>query len=720
MGWFDEQIRRRVEGDGEDFEAAFARMANIVMSDDDMAMEGELTASDDAVKQILAYYHIRMSDVPDEVSEPLDRLECLLRPGGVMWRQVRLEKGWSRNAVGPLLVENAEGGVNAAIPRSVSGYWLVDGRRRRVTSAIERKLGDRALCFYRPLPNRKLRVRDLLRFIFENLSRGDALRMLVVTLFITLAGMIGPYANKILFDVVVPSSSIQLIVPIAALLIGVSVSGLLFVIFRAFALSRIFDKLRASVVAATLMRMLDLPLSFFKHHSAGELYARMERVGTACLLLMSMMFTTGLTALFSLIYVVQIFSFTPALAVPALLVIVASAAYSVISVFAMVPWQKKTLEASARNDGLTYALVSGVQKLKLTGSERRAFTLWAKSYSEAAALEYRPPWFVRADSCIYSGLVLVGAIVLYFFAAQTGVSVADYMAFTVSYGLVSGAFGALAAILRNIAKIQPSLKMAAPILSAVPEMSESKRPIGRLMGGIEMNNISFRYDENSPYILKDLTLKIHSGQYVAVVGKTGCGKSTFIRMLLGFETPERGGVFYDGQDISNVDMKSLRQKIGTVTQSGRLFEGTIFSNIGVCAPKLTVEEAWEALEMAGLAEDVRAMPLGMDTFVSSGSGGLSGGQRQRLMIARAIAPKPRVLIFDEATSALDNITQKKVSEALDALKCTRIVVAHRLSTIRQCDRIVALDGGRIVEDGTFDELIAKDGFFAELVRRQMS
>ena len=221
-----------------------------------------------------------------------------------------------------------------------------------------------------------------------------------------------------------------------------------------------------------------------------------------------------------------------------------------------------------------------------------------------------------------------------------------------------------------------------------------------------------------PLVLDNLSFIIEPGQYVAIVGKTGCGKSTLMRILPGFEKPQKGAVYYDGKDLEKLDLKSLRRKIGTVMQDGKLFSGDIYSNIVISAPWLTLDRAWEAAEMAGMAEDIKDMPMGMFTLISEGQGGISGGQKQRLMIARAIAPKPRILMFDEATSALDNITRKKVSESLDSLNCTRIVIAHRLSTIKNCSRIIVMDGGRIIEDGTYDELIKENGYFAELVERQ--
>ena len=276
----------------------------------------------------------------------------------------------------------------------------------------------------------------------------------------------------------------------------------------------------------------------------------------------------------------------------------------------------------------------------------------------------------------------------------------------------------LASIALTVANIKPVYEMIKPILDALPEVSEGKRVIERLSGGIELNNVSFRYNDDMPPVVDNLSLKIHPGQYVALVGATGCGKSTLMRLMLGFETPQKGAIYYDGKDLSTIDLKSLRRRIGVVMQNGKLFSGDVFSNITISAPWLTLNDAWEAAELAGIADDIRRMPMGMNTIISEGSGGVSGGQRQRLLIARAIAPKPKILMFDEATSALDNLTQKRVSESLDKLKCTRIVIAHRLSTIRRCDRILYLEGGKISEDGNYDELIAKNGKFAELVARQ--
>lgn len=319
---------------------------------------------------------------------------------------------------------------------------------------------------------------------------------------------------------------------------------------------------------------------------------------------------------------------------------------------------------------------------------------------------------------ISTGISLAGTIVIYYSAIKSNVSVADYYAFNTAYGMLSGAFMSLAGITLTTAKIMPTLEIVKPIFETVPEVSEGKQVLTRVSGAIELNNVSFGYRDDMPPVIDDMSLKIRPGQYVAIVGKTGCGKSTLMRLLLGFEKPQKGAIYYDGKDLQQIDLKSLRRRIGVVMQNGKLFTGDIYSNIIISAPWLTMEDAWEAARLAGIAEDIQRMPMGMHTMIAEGAGGISGGQKQRLMIARAIAPKPKILMFDEATSALDNLTQKKVSESLDGLKCTRIVIAHRLSTIKQCDRILVFDHGKIIEDGNYEELIAQNGFFAELVERQ--
>ena len=487
---------------------------------------------------------------------------------------------------------------------------------------------------------------------------------------------------------------------------------------RSLLMQRINTKTSQAVQASVMMRILSLPVSFFRRYSSGELSSRAGSVNSLCSMMLNNILSIGLNSLLSLLYVAQIFSFAPALVWPSLLIILATVVMSLAVSFVQIGISRKRMKLSAEEQGMSYAVMNGIQKIRLSGSEKRVFARWGRLYAKGAQLEYNPPLFLKINTVITTAISLIGTIVLYYLAIQTNVGVSQYYAFTAAYGRVMGAFSALAGIAVSVASIRPVLEMAEPILKAEPEVAADKQPVDRVTGHIEMSHVSFRYEENTPYVLNDLSLDIKAGEYVAIVGRTGCGKSTLVRLLLGFEKPEKGGIFYDRHDLNSIDPRSLRKHIGVVIQNGQLFQGDIFSNITISAPDLTLDEAWEAAEMAGIAQDIRDMPMGMQTLISEGQGGISGGQKQRLMIARAVAPKPSILIFDEATSALDNKTQKQVSGALDKLNCTRIVIAHRLSTIRNCDRILVMDKGTIIEEGTYDDLIAQNGHFAELVARQ--
>ena len=478
------------------------------------------------------------------------------------------------------------------------------------------------------------------------------------------------------------------------------------------------SQLNLQVESAAMMRVLSLPISFFSRFNSGELTSRVSAVTSVCSTISSTFFSVILTAGFSLVYLFQIFRFAPSLLLPSVIVTLMTAGLSLATALLQMGVTQKRLEYDSKESGMVLALLNGIPKIKVAGAEKRAFAKWAQSYAPSAQLTYNPPFLVKMNAPISQMITLGGAVVMYYLALAGGVSAADYMAFNSAYALVSGAFTGLVGAAAAVAGIRPSLNMAKPLFETAPEMREDKEVLERLGGSIEVNRVSFRYSDTMPYVLNNLSLKIKKGEYVAIVGRTGCGKSTLLRLLLGFEKPQKGGIYYDGRDIEMLDLKSLRRRIGVVLQAGKLFQGNIYSNISISNPSMTVEEAWKAAEMVGMKEDIEHMPMGMNTLIQEGGGGISGGQKQRLMIARAIAGNPSILMFDEATSALDNITQKIVSDSLDTLKCTRIVIAHRLSTIRNCDRILMMDSGKIVEQGTYEELIEKGGLFAKLVERQ--
>lgn len=723
MGWFDEQIKLRKKNDDAILEESFVGIADAILGTKmSEAYKSDAEKADSAIDYILRYYKIKPVEVPDNFKNLNDRLEYLLRPNGIMRRNINLEKGWYKDAIGAILgTRKDDGSVVAFIPKGFTGYMFFDapsGKWIKLSKKNENLFESEAICFYKPFPLKKLTLPVLARYITETLSVADIVLIAAATLTVTVVGMLTPRLNNILFGTVVENQSLKMLAGITIFMICVSVSSLLFQTVRSLLSARVGTKLDLSVQAATMMRILSLPADFFKQYSSGELSSRSGNIQTLCSMLVSTVFNTGLTSIFSLLYITQIFTYTPTLVIPALIIILITIAFSLVTSFLQMRYSKKQMELGAQENGMSYALISGIQKIRLSGSEKRAYSRWSSLYAKVVRTTYNTPMFLRVNGTLSTAISLIGVIVMYYMSVKSGISVADYYSFNSAYGMLTGAFMSLAGIATTIARFKPIIEMAKPIMETVPEVSEGKLVIDRLSGGIELNNVSFRYNENMPLVIDDLSLRIRAGQYVAIVGATGCGKSTLMRILLGFEKPQKGAVYYDGKDLNSIDLRSLRRKIGVVLQNGKLIQGDIYSNIVISAPHLSLDDAWDAAEMAGIADDIRKMPMGMHTIISEGSGGVSGGQRQRLMIARAIAPKPKILMFDEATSALDNITQKTVSDSLDKLKCTRIVIAHRLSTIKQCDRIIYLEKGKIVEDGTYDELIEKNGKFAELVERQ--
>ena len=723
MGWFDEQIKQRKKLDDEVFSDSFVNMAGAILGSRVYTMLNDNRVQvKDSLDEILKFYRVKTRELPDNITDVNEQLEFLLRPYGIMRRTVELEKGWYKDAIGAMLtVRKADGAVIALIPRGLSGYSFYNpdtGRRELVTRFNESDFETEAVAFYKPLPMRKIGLKDLIAYMFGVISTGDVVLFGVTAFAASFVGLLTTKLTNVLYSNVVETKSISLLLVTALFMICVLLSSLLFNSIKTLFQARINTKLNISVESAVMMRVLSLQPSFFKKYSSGELSSRVGNVSVLCEMLVSSILSTGLVSIFSLVNITMIAKYARGLVGPALLIILVTTVFSLVSTLVRMKTTRKLMNLGAQESGLSYALITGVQKIKLSGAEKRAFAKWGNLFAKHSQLTYNPNIFLKVNGAISTAISLCGTIILYGAAVKDGLTVADYAAFISAFGVISGAFSGLTSIVQSAASLKPILEMCQPLLDAEPEVSEGKAVITRLSGSIEINNISFRYNDSMPNVIDDLSLKIRPGQYLAIVGTTGCGKSTLLRCLLGFEKPQSGAIYFDGKDINTIDLKSLRRKIGVVMQDGRLFSGDIFSNITISAPWLTLDDAWEAAEMAGIAEDIRRMPMGMHTLVSEGAGGISGGQRQRLMIARAIAPKPRILMFDEATSALDNITQKKVSDSLDSLKCTRIVIAHRLSTIKHCDRIICLDKGKIIEDGTYDELIAKGGFFAELVERQ--
>ena len=723
MGWFDEQIRLRKLNDEEMFEDSFLDMAGAVMGGKLRAsLESSRVKTKNAIDTILRSFHVRTREIPEEVTDLEEQLDYLLDPQGIMRRVVKLPMGWYKDAAGSYLMICKEGQIPVAVmPGIFGGYEFTDPvtfKKRRINSETQKLFEEDAIFFYKPFPQRKIDIKDILVYMAMSRSVTDYALIFITGAIITAIGALTPMFNKLAYGKVLSSGQMPMLYGLMFFMISAAIGNILFSTVSNLITQAVQTKQTVAIEAAVMMRVLSMPASFFRRFSAGELYNRTQSFTDLCKLLASAVLSTGLTSVFSLVYITQVFHYTPALVAPSLMITLITVVFSIVSTLINTRVSRESMKLAAQESGMNYAMITGIQKIKLAGAEKRAFARWGRLYAKEAQYLYNPPIVIKMNSVISTAIGLIGTVVMYSAAISSGVTFDNYVAFTSSYGYISGAFMQLSSVALLIAGIRPTLEMVSPILKEAPETAEKKQTVTTLGGNIELSHVCFRYADNMPDVLDDLSIKIKSGEYVAIVGETGCGKSTLIRILLGFEKPRKGAVIYDGRDINSLDLRSLRRHIGVVIQNGKLLMGSIFENITISAPWLGMDDAWEAAEAAGIARDIREMPMGMQTMISEGQGGISGGQRQRVLIARAVAPKPRILLFDEATSALDNLTQKKVSEALDHMKCTRIVIAHRLSTIRQCDRIIVLDQGKIIEDGTYEDLIAQNGFFAELVARQ--
>ncbi|MBO6241833.1 MAG: ATP-binding cassette domain-containing protein [Butyrivibrio sp.] len=714
MGWFDEQIRQRIKNDQDIFEKAIYNMMSSIDGKYDPFETDRQHIAKKSVEEIISYFGFTPKEGTGDLKDAV-------KTYGIMYRRIKLEGKWYKDAYGPMLAYHGSNNKPVALIPKGGQYKFFDYEKKRriaINASNYQEFEEEAYCFYRPLPRKKLSITDLLIYMKNCMDISDLALYVFLVLMLTLGSIFSTQLTGFITVNVLASKNIPMLVGTAAYFFTVIIANQLFEASSELVKERIEIKSSISVESAVMSRVLNLPAVFFKNFSSGELASRIDAVDQICSLIVENLFALPVTIVISMLYVFQIGNYARCLVMPSVAIVLVSLVVSMTTIALRARINKMIMAYDADEDGLSYALINGIQKIKLAGAEKRAFAKWANNYNMSARLSYSPPPYIIYNGTINKAIDIIGTIILYYSAVKGGVTPGVYIAFGVAFGYFQGIFAGFEEVASAAAQITPVLNLAEPILSVEPEGTENKITVERLSGGIELSNISFKYGENSPYVLKGLNLKVKPGEYVAIVGKTGCGKSTIMRLLLGFEKPDKGAVYYDGRDIERLDPGSLRRKIGSVTQDGSLFEGDIFSNIVISAPTLTLKDAWEAAEIAGIADDIKKMPMGMNTIISEGQGGISGGQKQRLMIARAIAPKPKVLLLDEATSALDNITQKKVSDALYTLKCTRIVVAHRLSTVKNCDRIVVLDEGHIVEDGTYDDLLAKNGYFAELVKRQ--
>ncbi|MEU4142499.1 NHLP bacteriocin export ABC transporter permease/ATPase subunit [Streptomyces parvulus] len=657
-------------------------------------------------------------------SDRLDPVERVALASRVRTRSVRLEDGWWRDDVGPLVGHRTLSGAPVALLWRRGGYVAVHpatGRETPVERANAEEFEPRAVMFYRPLPERRLSPLRLLRFCLQG-TRRDLSGLLLAGLVTVGLGALVPVATGKVLGEFVPKAQTGLIVQVCLAVMLSGVVAAAFMLLQNLTILRLEGRIEATLQPAVWDRLLRLPTKFFTERSTGELASAAMGISAIRRLLagvgptVAQSVTVGAMNLGLLLW----YSVPMALAAIGMLVVVAGV-FLALGLW-QVRWQRRLVKLTNKLNNQAFQTLRGLPKLRVAAAENYAYAAWAERFAHSRELQRRAGRIKNLNAvlgAVYLPLCTLLMFMLLAGPARGSMSAAEFLTFNASVTMLLTSVTQLTGAFVSAVAALPLFEEIRPVLDATPEVRAASTRPGPLSGAIEARRLSFRYTDDGPLVLDDVSFEVRPGEFVAVVGPSGCGKSTLLRLLIGFDRPLSGSVLYDGQDLAALDQSAVRRQCGVVLQHAQPFTGSLLDVIRGTEP-YTPEEAMAAAEMAGLAEDIKRMPMGLHTIVS-GSGAVSGGQRQRLMIAQALIRQPRVLFFDEATSALDNETQRTVIESTKALNATRIVIAHRLSTVLDADRVIVMEDGKVAQQGPPARLLADTGGrLHELVRRQLA
>ncbi|MBE6812049.1 MAG: NHLP bacteriocin export ABC transporter permease/ATPase subunit [Ruminococcaceae bacterium] len=640
------------------------------------------------------------------------------------YREIVLNPGWHKEDGGCFITFTEQKKPVVCLTKGTHSYMLWDVENNCAlpcSKKVVESLSPKAYMIYTPLPNKKLNWKDLFGYCAKKIRTADIALLSFLTIVTSLIGILTPSLSQSIYDNYIPLGAKSVLFQLGCLLGSFMVANIMFSIVKNIATFRISSRMSYDMQSAVYDRLFNLPESFFRNYESADLAQRVMGADNVVASLANVLLSSAVALIFAVVYFVKMAGYSWKLTlIGLLLIVVYGFVYYFISARAL-KYKTKAIELDGKTGSLMYQFLTGIAKIRIAGVEDRALFEYLKPYVEQRNEEQKREKIQDLGAVInlVSGSLFSIVFYLIIIKAQTDISLGSFVAFNTLFGSFSAYVLQLVNSFVTYKNEKPNIDRLKPVFDALPEFDEANELPGDISGGIEINNVSFSYDNDSPLVLDNITLDIKPGEYVGLVGSSGCGKSTLMKLLLGFEKPNAGKIYYDNKDIESIDKRELRKKMGVVLQDGKLISGSIFENITITAPAATVKDVNAVIAAVGLKEDIAAMPMGLHTVLSEDCGTISGGQQQRILIARAIISNPKILFFDEATSALDNITQSMVCETLEKMDATRIVIAHRLSTIIKCDRIIVLDKGHIVEQGTYDELMQNRALFYQLASRQM-
>ncbi|MBV8148736.1 MAG: NHLP bacteriocin export ABC transporter permease/ATPase subunit, partial [Candidatus Eremiobacteraeota bacterium] len=658
-------------------------------------------------------------------SEPQAAVQAIAIESHLSIRRVRLRGGWHKRQHGALLgFRGTKREPVALLPhRGRAHYVLIDPTESdthvHVNDAIAAEIDTGAYVFVRPLPERPVGIWDLLRFGLHH-SGVDAMQILGLGLLGGILAGTVPLATAILYGTIIPGAMRTQLWTMGFALLAIALTAAVTEVVRGMTVLRLQAQVGATLGSAVMERLLSLPASFFRRYEIGDLADRLMGIDRIEQYVSDITISAALSGVFSLVSFALLFIYDVGLAWLCTVLALIAIAVAVAEAIATLSLRRQIFDRYGSIAGFVLQIFNGIAKLRIARAETRAFVGWLHRFIAMRRLTTRVGTIVYRFgifSTIWPAATTL-AIVGYIFIVRHGEFAAStFIAASAAFGQLLASLLGLGDAFVQVIRVIPIYERARPLLSELPEILEAHGDPGTLTGAIELRDLTFQYETATALTLDRLDLKIDPGSFVAIVGPSGSGKSTLFRLLLGFEKPDHGSVLYDGHDLASVDLAAVRRQIGSVLQSTGALQGTIFENIAG-ARYISHDQAWDAARRVGIADDIKQLPMQLETYLGADGGGLSTGQRQRIAIARAVATSPRILLFDEATSALDNETQAIVMKTLERLDATRIVIAHRLSTIQNADRIIVLEAGRIVQDGTYEELTTTPGQFAHLAQRQ--